>query len=321
MSSMKPGTRLHHKQRIRKAITPLLEGKPENLEHIVESAAFSRFHFQRVFKEIMGETPGELRRRLLLERAAYRLTESRTAITEIAFDAEYDSLEGFTRAFKRAYGMSPSVYRRSAPAEYKLGPFASAHYSPLVPRVSSGVTNMDLIDRLIEHDYWLTRQILERARKLRDKQLDAPLPTPSHPVGFESKQKTLRELLDRLVLGREVWVAATEGGCDIDLTNCDPKPTSIEKMIARFELAYPIFMSLVKRCREQNAWNQTFVDDLCEPPETFTFGGMIAHVFTFGITRRQLALEILRNMGVEDLSYGDPITWERSLEPQSSSAT
>ena len=312
MRVMKPGTRLHHKQRIRKAIEPLLEGKGENLEDIVKNAAFSRFHFQRVFKELMGETPGELRRRLLLERAAYRLTSSSTSITEIAFDAEYDSLEGFTRAFKRAYGISPSVFRRSAP-DYRLGPFAAAHYSPTVPRVSSGVKKMDLVDRLIEHDYWLTREILERARKLSDKQLDAPLPAPSHPVGFESSQKTLRELLDRLVLGREAWVAATDGGCEIDITNCNPKPTSVEKMIARFEVAYPIFMSLVKRVREQDAWNQTFVDDLCQPPETFSFGGMIAHVYTFGIARRQLALEVLRGMGIEDLGYGDPITWERSL--------
>src|SRR2546421_3701804 len=122
MSSMKPGTRLHHKQRIREAISPLLEGDRADLEDIVDRAAFSRFHFQRVFKEIMGETPGELRRRLLLERAAWRLTESQISITEIAFDAEYDSLEGFTRAFKRAYGVSPSVYRRMARIDYKLGP-------------------------------------------------------------------------------------------------------------------------------------------------------------------------------------------------------
>ena len=179
---------------------------------------------------------------------------------------------------------------------------------------------MDLIDRLIEHDYWLTRQMLERAKSLSDKQLDAPLPAPSHPVGFESQQETLRELLDRLVFGREVWVAATEGG-EIDVTNCNPKPTSIEKMISRFELAYPIFMALVKRVREKDAWDQTFVDDLCEPPETFTFGGMIAHVYTFGIARRQLALEVMRNLGIEDLGYGDPITWERSVALPHSHAT
>ena len=171
---------------------------------------------------------------------------------------------------------------------------------------------MDLVDRLQEHDLWLTRQILERAKSLSNKQLDAPLAAPSHPVGFECEQKSLRELLDRLVLGREVWVAATECG-DIDITNCNPKPTSIEKMISRLEVAYPIFTGLVRRVREESAWDQTFVDELCQPPETFTFGGMIAHVLTFGIARRQLALEVMRKMGIDDLGYGDPITWEREI--------
>jgi transcriptional regulator GlxA family with amidase domain len=73
-----------------------------------EKVHLSRFHFQRMFRRLIGETPGELRPRLRLEWAAHTLSTTQQAVTEIAFDAGYDSLEGFSRAFRRAYGLSPS---------------------------------------------------------------------------------------------------------------------------------------------------------------------------------------------------------------------
>lgn len=65
-----------------------------------EKVHLSRFHFQRMFHRLIGETPGELRRRLRLECAAHRLCTTQQAVTEIAFDAGYESLEGFSRAFR-----------------------------------------------------------------------------------------------------------------------------------------------------------------------------------------------------------------------------
>src|SRR5438876_1205443 len=74
-------------------------------------ACMSRFHFQRLFRRVMGETPGAFRRRLLLERAAYELAQSPLDVTNIAFNAGYDSLEGFSRAFHRAFSVAPSRFR------------------------------------------------------------------------------------------------------------------------------------------------------------------------------------------------------------------
>ena len=55
-----------------------------------ERVHLSRFHFQRVFHRLIGETPGELRRRLRLECAAHALATTQQAVTEIAFDAGYE---------------------------------------------------------------------------------------------------------------------------------------------------------------------------------------------------------------------------------------
>src|SRR5688572_2200348 len=60
---------------------------------------------------MVGETPLEMHRRLRLERAARRLLETDAAITTIAFDAGYETHEAFTRAFRQAYGISPSEFR------------------------------------------------------------------------------------------------------------------------------------------------------------------------------------------------------------------
>jgi AraC family transcriptional regulator len=83
-----------------------------DLAAIAREAALSPFHFHRVFRGMLGETPLEVHRRLRLERAAKRTLESDVAITTIAYDAGYETHEAFTRAFHQAYGTSPSAFRQ-----------------------------------------------------------------------------------------------------------------------------------------------------------------------------------------------------------------
>ena len=58
----------------------------------------------------------------------------------------------------------------------------------------------------------------------------------------------------------------------------------------------------------RNDW--TFIDALCEQPETFTFGGMIAHVIDRSARDRTEAFRALSALGHEDAAFGDPLTWE-----------
>src|SRR6478752_6080979 len=64
---------------------------------------FSRFHFDRIIKSVGGEPPQTLRRRILLERAAYRMITTKAPLIDIAVEAGYSSHEAFTRAFAKAY--------------------------------------------------------------------------------------------------------------------------------------------------------------------------------------------------------------------------
>jgi AraC-like DNA-binding protein len=56
----------------------------------------SRSGFFRLFQALVEETPGAMRRRLLLERAAWHLRDMRLSVTEISLNANYGSLEAFT---------------------------------------------------------------------------------------------------------------------------------------------------------------------------------------------------------------------------------
>jgi AraC family transcriptional regulator len=73
---------------------------------------FSRFHFDRMISAVAGEPPAAFRRRILLERAAYRMISTSAPLIDIAVEAGYGSHEAFTRAFARAYGAPPASWRR-----------------------------------------------------------------------------------------------------------------------------------------------------------------------------------------------------------------
>src|SRR5262249_61993187 len=78
---------------------------------LVSRAYLSRYHFDRLVHAALGEPPGAFRRRLLLERAAFRLVNAADKVIEIALEAGYASPDALARAFVRAYGAPPSEFR------------------------------------------------------------------------------------------------------------------------------------------------------------------------------------------------------------------
>ena len=75
-------------------------------------ASFSPYHFQRIFRGMMGESVMGHISRLRLERAASRLVYTDRSVTTLAFEAGYTVHEAFTRAFGARFGCSPSEFRK-----------------------------------------------------------------------------------------------------------------------------------------------------------------------------------------------------------------
>lgn len=288
-----------------------LEGGTRELPRL---AYKSRTQFYRVFRALIDETPGEMRRRLLLERAAWSLSRTTISITEIALDADYGSLEAFTRAFRRAYGASPSIYRRMGETYYHLPAPNSIHFG--APETAKGAS-MDLFDLFAGHDTWHTEQLLEAARTLTDEQLDRPLKNPVKVVPWDTPDQTPRQMLDRIIRTKEVWTAALTGGELPDTSPAATKNQTPESMLKRLKKTDSEFQKILRSVRDRGTWTDTFVDSYCEPPETFTFGGMFAHIITFNSYRRLLALDALRNLGAKIKGSGCPMDYEHVLSQAS----
>src|SRR5438309_1715265 len=125
-------------------------------------AHLSRFHFDRLVAAALGESPGALRRRLLLERAAHRLSSSDDQIIDVALTAGYRSPEAFSRAFARAYGCPPSTHRRRRGTAFRLPAPSGVHFHPpggLRLPSTSGSATMDVLTRMVDHHLWLVGEI------------------------------------------------------------------------------------------------------------------------------------------------------------------
>jgi len=82
------------------------------VENIANTVFFSNNHYQRLFREIVGETVMDYVMKRKLTLAGRALLESNASIIDIAMEYGYDSREGFTRSFKAYMGVSPMDYRK-----------------------------------------------------------------------------------------------------------------------------------------------------------------------------------------------------------------
>ena len=173
---------------------------------------------------------------------------------------------------------------------------------------------MDLFDRFAGNDSWHTRRLLEYASALTEEQLDQPLPTVVELLPWRESNRTLRQLLENIIFTKEVWAAALSGA-EMDMNGPPQAQRSPQAMIKRLEKTDAELQRIFSDIRTRSAWDDTFVDALCEPAETFTFGGVFAHIITFHAHRRLMALSALRQLGVQTEGFGDPMEFEESVAP------
>ncbi len=89
--------------------------EPLEIGDIARQMNISPFYYQKIFSIICGFSVGEYIRSRRLALAGSELARSDEKIIEIALKYGYDTPEGFTRAFTRFHGTSPSNVRKGAP--------------------------------------------------------------------------------------------------------------------------------------------------------------------------------------------------------------
>ncbi|WP_374454010.1 helix-turn-helix transcriptional regulator [Nocardioides sp.] len=278
------------------------DGAQVGVEEMAARTFTSPTHFARVVRRRTGEPPASLRRRVLLERAAWLLRQGRS-VTDVAWESGFDSLEGFSRSFSRSFGIAPS--RAGELAAHRLPAPSGIHFhAPAALWVDAEPTeaSMDLTAVLVEHDLADTTALLDLAAAAPEDSLHRPTVSGLTPAAFDEADLSPAVLLRTQVHTKEVWLAAIDGTDFPDHGTAD-----VAVLRRRHDEVAPRWRSFVADTAQRGGWGDTVVDALCEPPQSFTLGGIVAHVLTHAAHRRALVRHSLDPR--LDQGNGDPITW------------
>lgn len=90
-----------------------------SLEKVAEIAAYSPFHFHRIFKMIIGETLQNYIFRKRIEKSAFYLSlRKNLSVKDIYLNLGFSSHSDFNKVFKKYYGKSPSEFRKFSPEKF-----------------------------------------------------------------------------------------------------------------------------------------------------------------------------------------------------------
>lgn len=87
--------------------------KTLTVDNIAAVAGFSKYHFHRIFRNIIGIPLYEYIRKRRLAKASFLLLTTDLSILDIAVYFCFESQEAFSRAFKKVYKLPPGKYRRA----------------------------------------------------------------------------------------------------------------------------------------------------------------------------------------------------------------
>jgi hypothetical protein len=163
---------------------------------------------------------------------------------------------------------------------------------------------MELVMTMFDHHVWAVGKMIDLAGGLSDPQLDTPIVLSVEGVDDDP---TIRSLLSRLVGQMAMWNASMESRpYDWDIERNE----QLTSMRVRLDHEGGRFKQRAAELVEDGRLDETFVNATCDPPETFSFGGVLAHVLTFAAHRRTLVTGALISAGVDvDLVTADPRAW------------
>ncbi len=95
---------------------------------VARVSGYSKRHANRIFKELVGRTVFEYVRAIRLTNSANDLLHSKDNILDIAINTQFDTHEGFIRAFSSEFGITPQKYRKEKPPVKYFVQYSVKHY-------------------------------------------------------------------------------------------------------------------------------------------------------------------------------------------------
>ncbi len=157
---------------------------------------------------------------------------------------------------------------------------------------------MDLLDRLLAHDTWTTRQLLLACQDLPADLLDKQ---------FDIDHQSLRKTFVHIIENMEVW---TDLLCERPVQH--RMGDSIPELLQRLSHISREFAQVARNVARTQRYDDCFVDTLDNPPRLKTFGGAIAHLITHSMHHRAQVMYLMEHVGIKDHIEGDVLSWESS---------
>ena len=98
--------------------------EPINAEAVDRAINYAPSSFSNIFSAVVGYSVGEYIRFRRLTIAAEQLLRKDVSITDMAFQCNYETVEAFSKAFKRFFGCTPSQFIESKPKHHKFSPIS-----------------------------------------------------------------------------------------------------------------------------------------------------------------------------------------------------
>jgi AraC-like DNA-binding protein len=297
------------RDRLRELLDAVVDADNADVGDMARSSFASEFHFTREVRRLTGEPPAALRRRIMLERAAWRL-HGGEPVSAVAADEGWSSAEVFSRAFRHTFGVPPS---EAADISFRLSAPNGLHFHP--PQSlwldSAGDTKEpDVSQLMVAHDIADTAYLIGEAVKLSKEQWLEEISPGQVVLDWDGAEPSVGAVLGAVVWTKEVWMATIEGHDFPSRESTRPESTTPARLAAHHEELGNRWSAMVSDYAAQGRLGDTISDALCDPPESFQLYGIIAHVLTYSAHRRQLARTMLARHGV-DTRTGDPLDWMR----------
>jgi uncharacterized damage-inducible protein DinB len=158
---------------------------------------------------------------------------------------------------------------------------------------------MTMTDRLLRHNAWATRVLLERCRSLTPQQFQQRF-----DIGPGSLHDALRHIIGAMFR----WSDRIADRPVRESIERQPAPRTPEELLALLDQAARELEGVASRVGEDGRDEELMQAQF--RPERFTRGTAIVHVLTHGMHHRAQALNMLRHLGVTDLPELDAVEWE-----------
>jgi uncharacterized damage-inducible protein DinB len=158
---------------------------------------------------------------------------------------------------------------------------------------------MTILERLLRHDAWTTRALLQLSSHLTNGDLDRE---------FDIGHRTLRRTFMHIIFNMECWCDLMTGQPQRNHMLSD---NSIASLTSRLDIVAEQLLALGKSVDDGGRADEFFIDYLDQPPRKKPLGAGLVHVATHGMHHRAQCLYMMRVLGVKNLIEGDAIGWER----------